>query len=130
MGDEIQQPGTARQRIDKWLWHARVVRTRSNAAALVVAGNVRLNGARIVAPGQAVRPGDVLTISLDRTIRILRVTGFTERRGSTAAGLWDDLTPPPLPPEDRPITPAEREPGSGRPTKRDRRATDRWREGE
>jgi ribosome-associated heat shock protein Hsp15 len=73
-----------RQRIDKWLWHARVVRTRADAAALVAAGHVRVNGRRVDGPGRAVRPGDVLTVALDRTVRVLKVVAFAERRGSAA----------------------------------------------
>lgn len=119
-----------RQRIDKWLWHARVVRTRTSAAALVSEGHVRLNGQRVTQPGQSVRGADVLTITLDRTVRILRVTGFVERRGATAAGLWDDLSPPPAPPDTTAGAPVSREPGSGRPTKRDRRMTDRLHHGD
>ena len=60
-----------RQRIDKWLWHARVVRTRSQAAALAAAGYVRVNGQRIDAPSRAVRAGDVVTVALDRAVRVL-----------------------------------------------------------
>jgi ribosome-associated heat shock protein Hsp15 len=73
-----------RQRIDKWLWHARVVRTRSAAASLTSSGRVRINGRRIDAPGQVVRTGDVVTIALDRAVRVLKVTGFAERRGPAA----------------------------------------------
>ena len=82
-----------RQRLDKWLWHARVVKARTSAAALVEAGYVRINGAREQAPGHAVKAGDVLTIGLDRTVRILKVIGFAERRGdaSAARGLYVDL---------------------------------------
>jgi len=54
-----EQQQSDRQRIDKWLWHARVVRTRSAAAALAEAGFVRVNGTRIEAPSAAVRCGDV-----------------------------------------------------------------------
>ena len=53
-----------RQRIDKWLWHARLVRTRSAAAALVAAGHVRLDGERVTAPGHAVKAGTVITLAL------------------------------------------------------------------
>lgn len=83
-----------RQRIDKWLWHARVVRTRTAAAGLADNGMVRLNGVRVDAASRAVRIGDVVTIALDR-IRILRVLGFADRRGSAAeaAPLFDDITP-------------------------------------
>jgi ribosome-associated heat shock protein Hsp15 len=82
-----------RQRIDKWLGHARVVRTRSSAVALVEAGHVRVNGERSRWPSRAVRIDDVLTIALDRTVRVLKVAGFTERRGSAGAAraLFADL---------------------------------------
>ena len=56
-----------RQRLDKWLWHARVVKARASAAALIEAGHVRVNGAREKAPGHSVKAGDVVTIGLDRT---------------------------------------------------------------
>jgi ribosome-associated heat shock protein Hsp15 len=82
-----------RQRLDKWLWHARVVKARASAAALVEAGHVRINGVRETAPGHSVKAGDVLTIGLDRTVRVLKVTGFAERRGDapSARVLYDDL---------------------------------------
>ncbi len=83
-----------RQRIDKWLWHARIVRTRSAAAALTEAGFVRLNGVRMAAPGHAVRVGDVVTLALDRSVRVVKVEGFCERRGQAgmARTLYRDLT--------------------------------------
>jgi ribosome-associated heat shock protein Hsp15 len=82
-----------RQRIDRWLWHARLVRTRGDAAALAGSGYVRVNGARIDAPGRMVRAGDVITVALDRCVRVVKVTGFAERRGSagTATALYQDL---------------------------------------
>ena len=82
-----------RQRLDKWLWHARVVKARSSAAALVEAGHVRINGVRERAPGHAVKTGDVLTVGLDRSVRVLKVVGFSERRGDASAArlLYDDL---------------------------------------
>ena len=82
-----------RQRLDKWLWHARVVKARGSAAALIAAGHVRLNGARETAPGHAVKTGDVLTIALDRSVRVLKVLGFSEQRGNAAAArvLYEDL---------------------------------------
>ena len=83
----------ARQRIDRWLWHARLVRTRGVAAALAGGGFVRVNGARIDAPGRMVRTGDVITVALDRGVRVVKVMGFVERRGraGTAAALYQDL---------------------------------------
>jgi ribosome-associated heat shock protein Hsp15 len=82
-----------RQRIDRWLWHARLVRTRSDAAALASAGHVRINGARISGPGRMIRTGDVITVALDRAVRVLKVRGFVERRGSAVTGtqLYDEL---------------------------------------
>ena len=84
----------AKQRIDKWLWHARAVRTRSDASALVDAGYVRLNGRRIAASSQPVRLGDVVTLALDRSVRVLQVAGFCERRGDAVAGraLYREMT--------------------------------------
>lgn len=83
-----------RQRIDRWLWNARVVRTRTAAADLVSAGHVRVNGNRVVAPGREVKCGDVLTVALHGCVRILRVTGMTLRRGSAqaAAQIFEELT--------------------------------------
>jgi ribosome-associated heat shock protein Hsp15 len=114
-----------RQRIDKWLWHARVVRTRSAAAALADAGLVRINGVRVDTASRPARPGDVVTIALDRNVRVLKVIGFAERRGSAeiARVLFEDLTPPPAPP--REPSAGAREGGAGRPTKRERREIDR-----
>lgn len=82
--------------MDKWLWHARVVRTRSSAAGLVAAGYVRIGGIREKSPSRAVKIGDVLTISLDSRIRVMKVTGFAERRGDAPAArlLYDDLEEP------------------------------------
>ncbi len=116
-----------RQRIDKWLWHARVVRTRSAAALLAASGHVRINGQRVDASSRAVRPNDVVTVALDRTVRVLRVLGFAERRGSAdeARVLWEDLEPPPRA-QEREQGPAVREAGTGRPTKRERREIERF----
>ena len=82
-----------RQRIDRWLWHARLVRTRGAAAALAGAGYIRVNGARIDAPGRMVRTGDVITVALDRRVRVLKVRGFIERRGPAGSGamLYEEL---------------------------------------
>jgi ribosome-associated heat shock protein Hsp15 len=121
-----------RQRIDKWLWHARVVRTRSAAAALAHSGHVRVNGARIDAPSRALKPGDVVTVALDPAVRVLKVVGFAERRGSADVGraLYEDLSPVPPAVHDSSASTAnpnagQREAGAGRPTKRDRRAIER-----
>lgn len=126
------EPGDGgRQRVDRWLWHARVVRTRTDAAALAASGQVRLNGDRIASASKPVRAGDVLTIGIGARVRVLRVIGFAERRGDAALAmtLFDDLTGPP------PAVPRENAASAGpingrRPTKRDRRALDRLRAGD
>ncbi|MCC8958505.1 RNA-binding S4 domain-containing protein [Bradyrhizobium sp. Pear77] len=82
-----------RQRLDKWLWHARLVKARTSAAELVASGHVRINGTREKSPGHAVKAGDVVTVALDNSVRVLKVMGFAERRGdaSSARVLYQDL---------------------------------------
>lgn len=82
------------QRVDKWLWHARMVRTRADAAALAQAGRVRINGNRMTLAAHPVRIGDVLTVALDRSVRVVEVAGFCEKRGGAPVArlLYRDLT--------------------------------------
>ena len=70
-----------------------MVKARTSAAALVEAGHVRINGTREKSPGHAVKLGDVLTVGLDNSVRVLKVTGFSERRGdaNSARVLYEDL---------------------------------------
>lgn len=119
------------QRIDKWLFFARVVKSRSLAARLVQTGGVRVNSAKIDQPAFPVKTGDGLTISLERRVLVYRVLLPGARRGPAeeARTLYEDLTPPPVPKEER-MDVAPREAGSGRPTKRERRLTDRLRDPE
>jgi len=88
-----------RQRLDKWLWFARVVKTRSLAAGLVTGGHVRLNGRRIETPAHWVVPGDVLTIALERQVRVLRVIAPGLRREAypIAKDLFEDMSTPSSP---------------------------------
>ena len=83
-----------RQRIDKGLFFARVVKSRSLAAKLAQSGRVRVNREKIDQASQAVRPGDVLTITLDRRVLVYRVLGSGVRRGPAeeARLLYEDLT--------------------------------------
>lgn len=83
-----------RQRIDRWLWHARLVRTRDAAAALAGGGYVRVNGARVAAPGRMVRTGDVVTVALDRRVLVLKIVGFRDRRGPAGSGetLYENMS--------------------------------------
>lgn len=121
-----------RQRVDKWLFFARVVKSRTLAAKLAQSGRVRINRDKTGQAADTVRPGDVLTITLDRRVLVYRVVGCGTRRGPAeeARSLYEDLSPPPaerdeaLPDAIAPLRVA----GSGRPTKKQRRATDRLRE--
>lgn len=118
-----------KQRIDKWLFFARVVKSRSLAAKLAAGGRVRVNKDKIDQASHPVKPGDVLTITLERRILVYRVLDPGTRRGPAeeARTLYEDLSPPPPPKDERPALPSlpVRDPGSGRPTKRERRATER-----
>ena len=118
-----------RQRLDRWLWHARVVKTRELAKALVEGGHVRVDRQRETKAGSAVKRGQTLTVTLPSRVLVLKIVDFVERRGSAevAARTYEDLSPPRPPREPRPETVAlaTRDPGAGRPTKRDRRALDR-----
>src|SRR5262245_5498913 len=115
-------------RLDKWLWAARVFKTRSLAAAACDGGKVDVNeqGAK---PAKALRPGDLVRVTLPMgRHRVLRVAVVGDRRGSAsvARALFEDLTPP-EPPRTRLAPPPRRPPGAGRPTKRERRELDRLR---
>ena len=126
--DEEQPAGQARQRIDKWLFFARLRKSRSLAAKSVESGDVSINGVNIRQPSHAVRPGDVVVLSLDRHDMVVKVLQPGERRGpyEEARLLYSDMTPPPPPREERTLfAQATRERGAGRPTKRERREIDR-----
>lgn len=63
-------PHDGTQRLDKWLWFARVVKSRTLASKLVADGGVRLNKQRVEKPSTTVRVGDVLTIGVHDRVRI------------------------------------------------------------
>jgi len=125
-------PAEGRQRIDKWLFFSRAVKSRSLGAKLAQLGRVRINGEKTSQAADSVKPGDVLTITLDRRILVYKVLSPGTRRGPAeeARLLYEDLSPEPAP-RDRSLPDAlvpVREAGSGRPTKRQRRETDRLRD--
>jgi ribosome-associated heat shock protein Hsp15 len=125
-------PAEGRQRIDKWLFFSRAVKSRSLAAKLVQAGRVRINGEKTTQAADSVKPGDVLTITIERRILVYKVLSPGARRGPAeeARLLYEDLSPPPAA-RDSGLLDAlvpVRDTGSGRPTKRERRQTDRLRE--
>ncbi len=118
-------------RIDKWLWHARFFKTRTLAQGFVTGGNVRVNKLRVEKTNFSVKPGDVLTFVRGPQVRIIEIAALAERRGPAkeAQMLYNDLSPPAPKKDDpdRPAPVAERDRGAGRPTKRERRETDRLR---
>lgn len=85
----------ARQRIDRWLWHARIVKTRPLAASLVISGFVRVNKKRIETPAYTIRKDDILTVAFTGTVRVLRIIDFANRRGKAAAAvaLYEEIKP-------------------------------------
>ncbi len=123
-----QQRLDKRQRLDKWLWYARVVKTRTLAQKLVTRGNVRIDGNRVSQTSFSLCPGMVLTITHANRLLILRMVEPGTKRGpaSEAARLYADLSPK-IPRQIKPGQPspvAARDPGAGRPTKKQRRQTD------
>ncbi len=68
------------QRIDKFLWHARLARTRSLAKTIAESGHIRCDGRRIDRAHAVVRVGDVLSVPLPSGVRVLRVTSLPPRR--------------------------------------------------
>jgi ribosome-associated heat shock protein Hsp15 len=128
MADERQVSSGSRQRIDKWLFFTRMIKSRSLAQTFVMKGNVRINGERIIQPSHGVRPGDKVELTLERRDVVLVVKLPGDRRGpfEEAKLLYEDLTPPPD--ESKKLTLFEqalRDPGAGRPTKRQRREIDK-----
>jgi ribosome-associated heat shock protein Hsp15 len=124
-------PADARQRIDKWLFFARIVKSRTLAAKLANAGKVRVNKVKIDQASRQIVPGDVLTVSLDRRILVLRVLDAGARRGPAAEArlLYEDLTPPDISRSEEKAAPAAgRDPRAGRPTKKERRQIDRFKD--
>jgi ribosome-associated heat shock protein Hsp15 len=120
-------------RIDRWLWAARLYKTRSQAAAAIDGGKVRLNDAR-PKTGAPVRVGDVVRVRQGPIERTLRVTGLAERRGraSEAAGLLEETAESLARRREREaqlkLMPDPTYRGKGRPTKRERREIDRLKE--
>ena len=114
--------GTSAQRLDRWLWFSRAVKSRTLAAAQIEAGKIRVNAIKVIKPSQTIKPGDVVTSSASKDVRIFRVKALGARRGpaTEAQLLYDDLTPKPAAGGGGEAI-GQRDAGSGRPTKRDRR---------
>ena len=128
--DAAEEPG-ASIRADKWLWYARFFKTRTLASKVCASGKLRLSGSLVAKAHQKVKVGDVLTFPQGRHIRVVKVVALGSRRGPApeAQSLYEDLKPPTAEtrlPRDTQVAP--RDAGSGRPTKKDRRALGRLKE--
>lgn len=82
-------------RLDKWLFHARLFKSRSLAAERIERGGIRVNGQPCAKPHRLLRPEDVITVATPGGVRVLRFLASGTRRGpaAEAATLYDDLTP-------------------------------------
>jgi ribosome-associated heat shock protein Hsp15 len=119
-----EDPATLR--VDKWLWYARFFKTRSLTAKLVAARKVRVNSEPIAKPSFAIKSGDVLSFAQGDNTRVVKVEMLGTRRGPApeAAALYVDMSPEPNIREYVPENPKFA--GKGRPTKKDRRQSDRF----
>jgi ribosome-associated heat shock protein Hsp15 len=136
----VAEPANTPVRIDKWLWAARLAKTRPLAAEAVKGGHVEVNGRR-VPPGRRVAVGDRVEATITGVSRVVIVRGTAERRGpaSVAATLYEE-TPESVAERERlaeqrrlaarldPFGGLPGAPGGGRPTKRDRRRLEAERE--
>ena len=113
-------------RADRWLWFARLFKSRTLAAEACAARRIRRNGRVLGKSNQLLRAGDVLTWADDARVRVVRVVAIGTRRGPAAEArtMYEDLSPAATP---RTPTPIRRAPGTGRPTKTERRAIERLR---
>jgi ribosome-associated heat shock protein Hsp15 len=116
-----------RQRIDKWLFFARIAKSRTLAQDWIEGGHVSVNGEKVRRSSAEVRLGDRLEVLAERRTYVLVVKAPGERRGpyEEARLLYDDESPP----TERltPFEQAQRAPGAGRPEKKDRRALEKLR---
>ena len=116
-------------RLDKWLWFARFYKTRANATRAIASGRFRLDGEVMSKPHRAALPGQVLTFIQGERVRVVKIIALGTRRGpaSEAITLYEDMSPPVAPRPGKGETAPRfesRDSGAGRPTKRDRRATE------
>lgn len=122
------------QRIDKWLFHARFIKSRALATKLVNSKRIRVNGEKISKASYKLKITDILTFDLNDRIMVIEILGInpTRRPYKEACLLYDDQSPAPEPKQDKTqpdflAPPFLREKGTGRPTKKQRRETDQFR---
>lgn len=128
-------PGQAplrKERLDRFLFFSRAVKSRTLAQKIIEGGAIRVNSEKTERTDYKVGAGDVLTMSLNNRIVVWRILDCGTRRGpaTEAQTLYEDMSPPPVPraeltPYDAAI--AARPAGAGRPSKKERRETDRLR---
>jgi ribosome-associated heat shock protein Hsp15 len=113
-------------RVDRWLWAVRLTKTRPDAAAACRGGHVRIND-RPAKPSTTVTPGDEVRARLGDRTRIVEVVQVIQKRvgAADAVTCFVDRSPAPVAAVSVPV--ALRDRGAGRPTKRDRRALEKWR---
>jgi ribosome-associated heat shock protein Hsp15 len=121
-----------KERLDRFLFFSRAVKSRTLAQKIIESGAVRVNSEKTERTDIKVGAGDVLTMSLHNRIVVWRILDCGTRRGpaSEAQGLYEDISPPPVPREELSVYDsaiAERPVGAGRPTKKERRQTDHLR---
>jgi ribosome-associated heat shock protein Hsp15 len=117
-------------RLDKWLWYARFMKSRSKATKFCQSSRFCVNSSIVIKAHFLVKQNDVLTFSIDNNIKIIRILNLGVRRGSAseAQALYQDISPSiSLNKEHHEfqVVIGKREIGSGRPTKDQRRATDK-----
>lgn len=115
-------------RVDRWLWAVRLTKTRPDAATACRGGHVRIND-RVAKPSTTVVPGDRVQARVGERTRIVEVVRVIQKRvgAADAVTCYLDRTPPPPPTAESAV--AVRDRGAGRPTKRERRALEKWRAG-
>jgi ribosome-associated heat shock protein Hsp15 len=118
--------GVESTRVDRWLWAVRLTKTRPDAATACRGGHVRVND-RPAKPSTTVVPGDQVQARLGDRTRVVEVVRVIQKRVGAADAVTCFLDRTPAPPPAVEVAAALRDRGAGRPTKRDRRALDRWR---
>lgn len=130
MSEEKQPQSDSRQRLDKWLFFARMAKSRSIAQRRIAAGDVRVNDQKILHASYTVRAGDRVVLAAGTRSRVLIVRAAGARRGpyEEARQLYDDVTPAAQEQQLSNVSShATREAGTGRPTKKQRRVLDELR---
>jgi ribosome-associated heat shock protein Hsp15 len=92
--DRIPPAASRTQRLDKWLWFARITKSRTLAVGLITGGKIRVNRLKTLKPSQLVKSGDVITCAARKGVRVLRVRAPGHRRGPAAEAnaLYEELT--------------------------------------